>query len=137
MRISDWSSDVCSSDLLSARAPAGSKTAGSTDFGGEGEYRPAACERGVERRNAARLARIRRPADPRRTALALCADRAHARLLFLCLLSRHPRIPDRIVAGAGHGGGEIGRGACRESGCQYGLDSCGAGFLKKKNKKYY
>src|SRR3546814_20731765 len=54
MRISDWSSDVCSSDL----------------------------------------------------------DRAHARLLFLCLLSRHPRIPDRIVAGAGHGGGDrVRRGA--------------------------
>src|SRR3546814_1779842 len=93
-------------------APAGSKTAGSTDLGGEGEYRPAACERGVERRNAARLARIRRPAYPRRTALALCADSAHARLLFLCLLSRHPRIPDRIVAGAGHGGGDrVRRGA--------------------------
>src|SRR3546814_10256991 len=138
MRISDWSSDVCSSDLLSARAPAGSKTAGSTDFGGEGEYRPAACERGVERRNAARLARIRRPADPRRTALALCADRAHARLLFLCLLSRHPRIPDRIVAGAGHGGGDRVRRRSEEhtSELQSLMRISYAVFcLKKKNKE--
>src|SRR3546814_10214221 len=41
MRISDWSSDVCSSDLLSLAGPAGSVPPGATDFGGESHVRVA------------------------------------------------------------------------------------------------
>src|SRR3546814_14781645 len=41
MRISDWSSDVCSSDLLSLAGPAGSVPPGAMDFGGESHVRVA------------------------------------------------------------------------------------------------
>src|SRR3546814_17399470 len=104
MRISDWSSDVCSSDLVAAVAGI---------RGGPGAGRP-------DRRVLAE--RGRRPADGgrgRTVGTPAANDRTHSRCRH-----RHPPPLGR----------QIGRAACRERVCQYVEISVVAVTLKKKNK---
>src|SRR3546814_15640742 len=116
MRISDWSSDVCSSDLRDDAAPTIPHNPPDTTRGGERTH-----VSGSARRGALEPARNPRPAGraPRRRPL-----RAY----------RRRRLPD-LCRGRGRRrahGGQIGRAACRERVCQYVSISVVAVPLKKK-----
>src|SRR3546814_13171601 len=110
MRISDWSSDVCSSDLVRAddehvarqlRIPA-------RDF------------------RCHRLARPQRAGELRRM---------HADHQLDVVASGE--VPDRREPPVEHSGnGEIGRASCRDRECQSVEISVAAVILTKKNKKY-
>src|SRR3546814_16344527 len=107
MRISDWSSDVCSSDLLGRR-------------GGEVE-----AGAGVLQRRFVGEADQPHPAD-----LATHGGNgAVARNLHLAVVGGHE---DRAVGALN---GKIGRASCRERVCQYVEISVVAVSLKKKTKQ--
>src|SRR3546814_11659365 len=102
MRISDWSSDVCSSDLHSAgipRAAARARARSGSPFYGDAE------------RGSPSAGVLFEPRD-RQEFFGRDADRGAGR--------------------AGAHAGEIGRASCRESACQYGEISVVAVSLKKK-----
>src|SRR3546814_12106618 len=107
MRISDWSSDVCSSDLATYRAAWGNR---------------------LGRLHARRLPLLSAllscaPAGPRRW----CGNRGMAqRIAAQPLYPRNTRI---------QGGREIGRASCRERVCKYGSISVVAVSLKKKKNE--
>src|SRR3546814_11790470 len=110
MRISDWSSDVCSSDLLGEELGA----LVGADHVGQADRRVL-----VGRRAVARLAEDgnRRGVDHPLDALAQC--RCH-------------QAAGSLDVGADQ---EIGRASCRERVCQYVWLSVVAGELKKKTTK--
>src|SRR3546814_8235902 len=101
MRISDWSSDVCSSDLSAGQAMAASAVTGSAppardDVGFVEEPEPAAPVENVARR----------------LQIGTVADHA-LQPLILDLGDVGSRVPCR-QQGRGADAGEIGRAACRE-----------------------
>src|SRR3546814_16195197 len=105
MRISDWSSDVCSSDL------------GTRGAGGAGTRRVRAAAA------AQRAVAVALPLRPDGVAVALAYLRraaTDAEGLTTALDLRHER---------------IGRASCRERVCQYVSISVVAVYLKKKKKK--
>src|SRR3546814_15686918 len=122
MRISDWSSDVCSSDLWRGRPPAtgdglfrvhrGAKSA-------EARWQ-AFCRSGAGRLYLRILLRGRQAARPQVRETGCRTARAARRLRYRLRGSR--RKLDR----------EIGRAACRERGCQNVEISGVAVTLKKK-----
>src|SRR3546814_18077431 len=105
MRISDWSSDVCSSDLL-----------------GRIEDAFAARER--------ELAMGRRGARA-----WVAESRETAQVVLDRLLRPKGRRFDRVRILRFGSRVEIGRASCREGGCRYVLIQVAAGSLKKKQKK--
>src|SRR3546814_16947305 len=107
MRISDWSSDVCSSDLL----PAGRRTAG----GGRVARHRAAARRDVQGRPLAQ-------GNPGGVRFPPAVG------------DGQPAVALRGMGGARAAGDQIGRASGRESGCQYVELSVVAVSLKKKTK---
>src|SRR3546814_18694858 len=113
MRISDWSSDVCSSDLNLALGHRGGQRTGVDVDDARTRVRFLGADRKL-------------PAEPaaRRSAHRLQRQREQARgELFPC------RDDDVIF------GGESGRASCRERVCQYVCISVVAESLKKKKKE--
>src|SRR3546814_19203161 len=107
MRISDWSSDVCSSDLLARCVEGG---------GGRAEHDHARVALGPEPQVAQEARRLAH------------AQQQHAGGVGV------ERAGVADLAGAAQPAGlEIGRASCRERVCQYVSISVGAGSLKKKN----
>src|SRR3546814_11147516 len=104
MRISDWSSDVCSSDLLTAIISLVEKTFQCLD--------------------PIRLGRRLVPPDPMNT------GEAHRDAGFMA--GRAPHRIERDLQNEGRFEGEIGRAACRERVCQYEDRSVVDGALNKK-----
>src|SRR3546814_5554152 len=105
MRISDWSSDVCSSDLSKAIPPTAiSPKSDSATVGATAP--PVDCNRPFRMRGMGSLRLLRSVAAAAATAGA--AGRAD-RLRFL-----------HLVGAIAFHSGEIGRAACRERVCQYG-----------------
>src|SRR3546814_11532754 len=110
MRISDWSSDVCSSDLHTSPRGAGAAAG--------------ACPRGTTSRTGWLLG-ARTPGPPQRRAQA--AKRWRARWGLSSALARWLVAPGEAAelhaGGAGNAAGdeveEIGRASCRERVCQY------------------
>src|SRR3546814_14946590 len=118
MRISDWSSDVCSSDLEPTVRywPCDARARGS---GNVRQHLPAFCWRVYIAAGApTRGPRLYRTGGPRRRTLHI----AHAR--------RSDTTPGRS-----HLRGPIGRASWGERGCQYVLIRVVAAPLKKKKKK--
>src|SRR3546814_17207982 len=130
MRISDWSSDVCSSDLQEVRVPAG---------GGAERLRPC--------RNAPERDRFRRSALGRegftRAPLSLPVAPSSRPSALLRNLprrqNRHHRPMDIYLVGGGvrerllgRAPGENGRASCRERVWQYGEISVVAVSIQKK-----
>src|SRR3546814_6639675 len=95
MRISDWSSDVCSSDLVQRQAHRAGRVGAPGEVGGW-------------RLDAARARRA--------------TEAAELRLLLLQIARLDPKQLDRVGGGAldrlGNGGGAIGRASSRERGRQ-------------------
>src|SRR3546814_17504723 len=108
MRISDWSSDVCSSDLH-------------VDRDGDPDLRLHRIGRSAEERLDAQVL-----LDPSEEQLDLPA---------LAIQGADRRGGQGELIGEQHDGLEIGRASCRERVCQYGKISVVAGSLKKKTKK--
>src|SRR3546814_11423229 len=105
MRISDWSSDVCSSDLETEAD------------------QPALAGENLHRQLTAIFASHRplHALDDRRAQAAIILE------LLGAVLNGDPRFPaDELVVG------EIGRASCRERVCQYGVDLGGRRLIKKK-----
>src|SRR3546814_4280910 len=99
MRISDWSSDVCSSDLIDAAR---------SDVGRDADLGAAVAQR-LQRLVAFVLAMLARQGNRGETAL----DEARVKAADI--------VPRRAEQHRGFGivKTEIGRASCRESGCQY------------------
>src|SRR3546814_17531312 len=111
MRISDWSSDVCSSDLLPERHLQARRGAES------------AAEVGPTRRS------LRRHAEARAGgAVDELPDRKAERLVVAGGVGVAP-------LGVGPVRGAVGRAPRRERGCQYVSITVGTGILKKKKHK--
>src|SRR3546814_12483039 len=114
LRISDWSSDVCSSDLLGCPTTAGCTTMLSSVV--------ADSKSGLLILPSPHPANIRAANAPKKpTALTALIGSSCP-----CSLKTNIRFPTRCRIY------EIGRSSCRERGCQYVLLSVGAGPLKKK-----
>src|SRR3546814_13797281 len=114
MRISDWSSDVCSSDLFAPEIAARIKGAAQEIRAGAGELREAAILNLDLRGFTALAGRLPPPA-----AMRLLAEYQQR---LVPVIQRHG------------GSIEIGTASWRERGCQYVWISVGAVSLKKKQK---
>src|SRR3546814_12378863 len=131
MRISDWSSDVCSSDLLRQRA----FKATAARLQEAVETHDAKADRAFAAGAIFGAGHLRRGAVD--IILQHIVEEAHdireklfvAIQLIPCFKVEGGRVADRR-AGIG-----IGRAGCRERGCQYGKISGDAGTLKKKIRK--
>src|SRR3546814_16394718 len=110
MRISDWSSDVCSSDLEARRLLLHQQA---VELSGPASWRRSVSWPSRRRRSTRcwrSISTVRRPLRTR---------------------GRH----DLAQRGSTLVRVEIGRASCRERVCQYGLISVGAGPLKKKKNQ--
>src|SRR3546814_17377748 len=112
MRISDWSSDVCSSDLLAAECGWGPGRAGN---------------RQGERQNETTHE------DPLFAQGASSADRSGiaSGVREASWVVRHSRYKKGLSRGVRE---QIGRESCRDRGCKYVESSVVDGSLKKKNR---
>src|SRR3546814_12938114 len=134
MRISDWSSDVCSSDLLAT----GSGSPG-TPTGQPSPAAPSVDDRQHDaRRVVLRVMDCVNRRDPGRF-VEIIAARIEIALIG-GEVARTNIQPDtvprpKIIAGYHVGQPEIGRASCRERVCQYGEISVGAVALQKKKTK--
>src|SRR3546814_21109315 len=117
MRISDWSSDVCSSDLLAALADRLQRC------GNEGADRRG-YDRGIQLFGR-QVGRPARPAAPQRQRALLPALVAFLREG----IDFAPLPGDDLREDM-----QIGKASCRERGCQYVTISVAAGSIKNKKK---
>src|SRR3546814_14605127 len=114
MRISDWSSDVCSSDLMGVAEPAHREDRSRRDQ----RQAASAAEVGVELRDAPRAGG---PLDGKGRAVEMLFGPSLA-----CDVADDHGTPVP---------GKTGRASCRERLCQYGVISVVAVLLTKKKKK--
>src|SRR3546814_11957249 len=110
MRISDWSSDVCSSDLL----------AFSTEHGVPRSF-SVTSTRPIEGKSTTCLA------------LATTLSRGGKRVILIDGDMRNPSV--HHLGGVRHDRGQIGRASCRERVCQSVAISVVAVSIQKKNKR--
>src|SRR3546814_18396059 len=104
MRISDWSSDVCSSDLVLDLRAVGQLVAQAAEDVGD------ALDRAADRMQAA----ARGVAAGQRDVDGFGGQARVERGIFELGLSRRKRRSARVARA------ELGRASCRERGCQYG-----------------
>src|SRR3546814_14774491 len=127
MRISDWSSDVCSSDLLDnlkRKIDAGASRAITQFFFDPDDYL-----RFVDR---ARAAGIKAPIVP---GILPIVNFERTRQMAQSCKAALPLWLVELYADLEEADEEIGRASCRERVCQYVYVSVGAVSLKKKKKK--
>src|SRR3546814_14584237 len=114
MRISDWSSDVCSSDLLPGRF-----SLAEADEQQGGEQRRRVGER-AQHLNVAMLGAV----VPHEEGGADRTEAESEDRQPLHALRHHRRLPEQVTSKSQQRDGaaetEIGRASCRERGCQYG-----------------
>src|SRR3546814_10922834 len=114
MRISDWSSDVCSSDLLGVRL-AGALT------GGEGGGSEQQQGRGESRHRAGQVAVAGRLAES--LVIELVQLRQRRRVVEVRCFTVQDRVQALHVVGAGAARGQAGRSALRSEGPRQGKES--------------
>src|SRR3546814_13685565 len=134
MRISDWSSDVCSSDLyrfFDERYP----FLFNSYYEAEGE-RHARPRRGMLTRPSLDEVLAYRAHVDAAVAKALPDLSEDARFLVMLGLQHEQQHQELLLTDIQHlfAQNQIGRASCRERVCQYGVDLGGRRLIKKKNK---